>query len=55
MDKGKLFRFVARKKIGKCPCCPKDVYDDQLYVAKDENVYHHSCFNLKAKDKEDNE
>jgi len=39
--------FVARTKLGKCPCCEENVYDDQLFVEEEDHTYHYSCFNLK--------
>lgn len=56
MDKKKVSRgfttFVKAEEKGKCPCCDKKVFTDQLYVEEDKNVYHFSCYNnKKAEDK----
>lgn len=49
------FRFIAREKVGTCPCCTKDVYNDQLYV-EEKNVYHLTCYNvMKSEEQENNE
>lgn len=42
---GKKFIFVKREEIGKCPKCNKEVYTDNLYVAKEKEVFHLSCHN----------
>jgi hypothetical protein len=51
MDKKKVSRgfttFVKAEEKGKCPCCDKKVFTDQLYVEEDKNVYHFSCYNNK--------
>lgn len=42
--------FVLAEKLGVCPCCDKDVYNNQLYVNNDDNTYHYSCYNYKESD-----
>jgi len=38
--------------IGICPCCNKEVRENQLYVEADD-VYHFSCYNeMKAEEEE---
>ena len=44
-EKTEKFTFIKRETLGKCPCCNKEVYNDQLYVSEDKNVYHYSCYN----------
>lgn len=39
--------FVKSKQLGKCPCCDKNVHDDQLYVEEEGEFYHYSCYNFK--------
>jgi hypothetical protein len=46
--------FVTRTKLGVCPCCTENVYDNQLFVEEDIEVFHYSCYNDK-KANEDNE
>lgn len=58
LDNGEGMRkhiFVTREKEGRCPCCDDNVYDDQLFVEEDNNVYHFSCYNEMKKEDEDNE
>ena len=43
--------FVKSEKLGMCPCCDENVYNDQLFVEEDNNVYHYSCYNFKKADK----
>lgn len=44
--------FVRAEIKGKCSCCNKDVYTDQLWVSEHDNVYHFSCYNeMKADEK----
>lgn len=33
------------KKLGKCPCCKKDVYEFSLWVETEVDIYHFSCYN----------
>lgn len=50
-EETKKFTFIKRENLGKCPCCDKEVHNDQLYVEEDKNVYHYSCYNyMKAED-----
>lgn len=42
--------FVKAEKLGVCPCCDANVYDDQLFVEEDKSVYHFSCYNYKKAD-----
>lgn len=52
-EKTEKSTFIKREILGKCPCCNKEVYNDQLYVSEDKNVYHYSCYNyMKAEDTE---
>lgn len=39
--------FVTKKKLGVCPHCEENVYDNQLFVEKKETVFHYSCYNNK--------
>lgn len=43
--------FIMSQLIGLCPHCDKDVYNNQLYVEKDDNIYHYSCHNDIVKNK----
>lgn len=49
----KTYTFVTRNLIGKCKCCGKEVFDNQLFVEEKENVYHYSCLNEKVKEEQD--
>lgn len=51
-DFSKTYTFVTRKLIGKCKCCEQQVFDNQLFVEEENNVYHYSCFNEKAKEEQ---
>ena len=44
--------FTTRERLGKCPYCDDNVYDDQLYVEEDE-VYHFSCHNEMKREEEE--
>jgi len=44
------YTFEQKESIGKCPCCETNVFDNQLYVEEDGNVYHFSCYNDKKKE-----
>lgn len=43
------FTFVKREQVGICECCKKEVYNDQLFVEEEINVYHFSCYNDKER------
>lgn len=51
-DFNKTYTFVTRKLIGKCKCCEQQVFDNQLFVEEENNVYHYSCFNEKVKEEQ---
>lgn len=51
--KGQIHTFVTKKVIGKCPKCNNNIYEDNLFVQKDDEVFHFSCHNEAIK--EDNE
>jgi len=44
------YTFEQKESIGKCPCCETNVFNNQLYVEEDGNVYHLSCYNDKKKE-----
>ncbi|UUV45956.1 hypothetical protein [Bacillus phage vB_BanS-Thrax3] len=48
----KRFTFERKVTLGKCPCCDTNVFDNQLYVEEDGNIYHYSCYNDKNKEQE---
>lgn len=52
----KKFTFVTRKKLGVCPCCAEDVYDNELFVdsKEDGEAYHFSCYNYMKEDGREN-
>lgn len=40
--------ILQKEDLGNCPCCNKEVYSNQLYVAVSENnTYHLSCYNMR--------
>ncbi len=43
--------FIKSEKIGVCPLCNKDVFNNQLFVKEDE-LYHLSCYNYSKADEE---
>lgn len=48
--------FDLKERLGKCPCCNKLVYDNQLFVEDEETdeTYHLSCYNeMKAEEEEE--
>ncbi|MFQ3543673.1 hypothetical protein Q7A53_06275 [Halobacillus rhizosphaerae] len=44
---------LENQTIGVCPCCVKNVYENQLFV-EDQNIYHFYCYNM-MKAEEENE
>lgn len=42
---GKPFTFVKKKGLGKCPKCGIVVYEDELFVEEDGEIYHYKCYN----------
>ena len=44
------YTFEEKKSLGKCPCCETNVFDNQLYVEEDGNIYHYHCYNDKEKE-----
>ncbi|MDS7057069.1 hypothetical protein NXG04_07205 [Klebsiella pneumoniae] len=45
LSNGKPFTFVKKNGLGKCPVCNVIVYEDELFVEEDGNVYHYACYN----------
>lgn len=45
--------FTEGKKLGVCIHCKDYVYDDQLYVEKDDKLSHYSCHNYKEANEKD--
>jgi hypothetical protein len=50
-NQGKVFTFIKAENLGDCPCCNKNVTNDQLFVKEEKNVYHFSCYNEMKADK----
>lgn len=46
IHKGK-HTFVSKTKLGVCPHCNENVYDNQLFVEEKNVAYHYSCYNEK--------
>ncbi len=34
-----------KELLGVCPCCKKNVKNDQLYVREQGRIYHFPCYN----------
>lgn len=45
LSNGKPFTFVKKDGLGKCPKCSVIVYDDELFIEEDGDVYHYACYN----------
>jgi hypothetical protein len=37
------YTFVTKTKKGLCPLCDENVYDNQLFVEENAQVFHYSC------------
>ncbi|PGO60745.1 hypothetical protein CN981_09410 [Priestia megaterium] len=35
---------TVRKMFGTCPCCKKEVLDNQMFEETEVNIYHFSCY-----------
>lgn len=46
----KIHTFVTKRVIGKCPLCTSNVYEDNLFTEKNNEIFHLSCHNNKIKE-----
>jgi len=48
--KNRIHTFVKKEVLCVCPYCEENIYEDNLFVEKDEELFHLSCHNNKAKE-----
>lgn len=49
MDKKQISKSMTPKIVGVCQSCNKEVYNNQLFVDFNRNVYHFYCYNNRNK------